>query len=80
VYAYPEFTQGGGLMSYGTDFSETWRLTGTYAGRVLNGEKPANLPIQQATKMRLVINLKAAKVIGLAIPEALLGRADEVIE
>ena len=80
VYTYPEFTQGGGLMSYGTDFSETWRLTGAYAGRVLNGEKPANLPIQQATKMRLVINLKAAKVIGLAIPEALLGRADEVIE
>ena len=80
VYQFRRFVAAGGLMSYGSDESEYFRLVGTYAGKILRGNKPADLPVQQSTKLELMINLKTAKALGLTIPIPLLGRADETIE
>jgi putative ABC transport system substrate-binding protein len=80
VYEFREFAAAGGLMSYGSSETEYYRLVGTYAGRVLKGDKPANLPVQQSTKVELVLNLKTAKALGITVPLPVSGRADEVIE
>jgi putative tryptophan/tyrosine transport system substrate-binding protein len=80
IYSYRGAAEAGGLMSYGGQLDELFRVAGSYVGRILRGEKPANLPVQQATKTELTINMKTAKALGIEVPRALLVRADKVIE
>jgi putative ABC transport system substrate-binding protein len=80
IYQFREFVLSGGLASFGTTVADTYRPLGVYTGRILKGEKPADLPVQQATKLQLIINMKTAKALGITVPLPLSGRADELIE
>jgi putative ABC transport system substrate-binding protein len=80
IYEYTEFTDAGGLMSYGGNIKESYRLAGIYAGRILKGAKPGDLPVQQSTTVELIVNLRTAKTLGVTVPLSLLARADKIIE
>ena len=80
MYGFKVFAEGGGLMVYSASLTDLWRRAATYVDKILKGAKPADLPVEQAAKFELVINLKTAKTLGLTIPPSLLGRADELIQ
>ncbi len=80
IFEYRRFANAGGLASYGASLIESYRLAGVYTGRILKGEKPADLPVQESTKVEMIINMKTAKALGITVPISILGRADEVIE